>query len=228
MKLYSGPLSLFTAKVRIALREKGIEAEVVDVPFGRQGYEPKHPEVAKRNPKGQVPVLVDGGLDLCDSTVILEYLEDLHPEPALYPVAPTERARCRQLEHWADEVPFAEILPLIQEVFYKADGTGRDTKRVAESTAALRQHYADLDAQLEGRVSEGHEWLCDGFSVADITVFLCCMFGASLQVPVGGDTPHLRSWIERMNARPHVAAEAAEMMRFAASLPARPPAEAAA
>ena len=214
MKLYSGPLSLFTAKVRIALREKGLEAEIVDVPFGRQGYQPKHPEVLARNPKAQVPVLVDGDLELWDSTVILEYLEDRNPEPPLYPRDPAGRAACRQLEAFADEVLFAPILPLIQEVFYKTDAEKRDGARIDESIATLRRRHSELEARLEGR-----DWFCGTFSVADITIFLCCMFGASLGVGVGGDTPRLSAWIERMNARPHVAAEAAEMMRFSASLP---------
>src|SRR5438034_11633940 len=60
MKLYSGPLSLFTGKVRVALDEKGLAHEIVSVPFSRtRGYQPKHPEVLATNPKGQVPVLVD-------------------------------------------------------------------------------------------------------------------------------------------------------------------------
>ena len=84
MKLYSGPLSLFTAKVRIALDEKRIGYERIDVPFSRtKGYEPKHPDVLAINPKAQVPVIVDEGLALYDSTLILEYLEDRYPSPAL-------------------------------------------------------------------------------------------------------------------------------------------------
>jgi len=213
MKLYSGPLSLFTAKVRIVLREKGLEAEIVDVPFGLQGYRPKHPEVLARNPKGQVPVLVDGDLELWDSTVILEYLEDAHPEPALYPREPAARAACRQLELWADEVLFAPILPLIQEVFYKPDGVGRDEARVAEARAKLRERHAELEA----RLGDG-EWLCGAFSVADLTAFLCCMFGATLGVPVGDATPRLAAWVARTAARPSIAAEAAEMTASAARL----------
>ena len=54
MKLYSGPLSLFTGKVRIALDEKGLECDIVSVPFGRAGYQPKHPDVLAINPKAQV------------------------------------------------------------------------------------------------------------------------------------------------------------------------------
>ena len=59
MKLYSGPLSMFGAKAEIALREKGIDFELVMVPFEMKTlYQPKHPEVARINPKRQVPVLV--------------------------------------------------------------------------------------------------------------------------------------------------------------------------
>ena len=73
VKLYSAPLSLFARKVEIALREKGLAFEQVMVPFSQErGYAPKHPDVLAANPKGQVPVLVDGALSLFDSTVILE------------------------------------------------------------------------------------------------------------------------------------------------------------
>ena len=86
MKLYSGPLSLFTGKVRVALDEKGLAHELVSVPFSRSGgYQPKHPDVLAINPKGQVPVLVDSSLALYDSTNILEYLEDRLSEPAALP-----------------------------------------------------------------------------------------------------------------------------------------------
>lgn len=68
MKLYSGPLSLFSRKVEIALREKGIAFEREMVPFSQaEGYSPKHPDVLATNPKGQVPVLVDGDLRLFDN-----------------------------------------------------------------------------------------------------------------------------------------------------------------
>jgi len=215
MKLYSGPLSLFTAKVRIALREKGLEAEIVDVPFGRQGYHPKHPEVVRLNPKAQVPVLVDGDLALYDSTVILEYLEDRHPEPALHPRDPAGRARCRQLELFADEVLFASVWPLIEEVFYKPDGAGRDAARVTASGAQLQEHYGRLERML----GEG-AYFCGDFTVADVGLFLCCMFAASLGVPVGDGTPRLQAWLARTGARPAVAKEAEAMMASAGSLPA--------
>src|SRR3546814_19278669 len=102
MRLYSAALSLFSRKVEIALYEKGLAFEQVMVPFSQaRGYSPKHPDVLAANPKGQVPVLVDKGLTLYDSTVILEYLEDAYPAPPLYPSTPEERARCRLFDLFA-------------------------------------------------------------------------------------------------------------------------------
>jgi glutathione S-transferase len=74
--LYSGPLSMFGAKVQIAALEKGLDFDLVMVEYDSQrGYDPKHPDVLRINPKRQVPVLVHGDLELFDSTQIFEYLD---------------------------------------------------------------------------------------------------------------------------------------------------------
>src|SRR5579864_2043678 len=100
MILYSGPLSMFGAKVQIAALEKSLEFDLVMVPYtSAQGYSPKHPEVLRINPKGQVPVLIHGPVAIFDSTQIFEYLEDLQPAPPLWPRDIARRARARQLEH---------------------------------------------------------------------------------------------------------------------------------
>ena len=98
MKLYSGPLSMFGAKAEIAAREKGLDIELVMVPFDMKAlYQPKHPEVLRINPKRQVPVLVDDDLEIFDSTQIFEYFEQIKPQPALWPAEPKARARARLL-----------------------------------------------------------------------------------------------------------------------------------
>ena len=107
LTIYSGPLSMFGAKVQIAALEKRLDFELIMVPYdSHQGYSPKHPEVLRINPKRQVPVLVHGALEIFDSTQIFEYLEDLQPEPPLWPREPAARARARGLEHQSDEVFF--------------------------------------------------------------------------------------------------------------------------
>ena len=105
LKIYSGPLSMFGAKVEIAAREKSVEFDLVMVPFDfERGYAPKHPEVLRINPKHQVPVLVDGNVEIFDSTQIFEYLEDRWPEPPLWPRSIAARAEARRLELCSDEV----------------------------------------------------------------------------------------------------------------------------
>jgi len=114
LTLYSGPLSMFGAKAQIAALEKGLDFDLVMVPYDSHlGYSPKHPEVLRINPKRQVPVLVHGDLEIFDSTQIFEYLEDLLPSPALWPREPKARARARLLEHQSDEVYFPHIIRLM-------------------------------------------------------------------------------------------------------------------
>src|SRR5215213_6275448 len=114
MKLYSGPLSMFGAKAEIAAHEKGLAFELVMVPFEMKTlYQPKHPEVLRINPKRQVPVLIDGDLEIFDSTQIFEYLEDLKPEPALWPRDVKARAQARLLELRSDEIYFPHIIRLM-------------------------------------------------------------------------------------------------------------------
>ena len=213
MKLYSGPLSLFTAKVRIALAEKGLEYELVSVPFSRaRGYEPKHPEVLAANPKAQVPVLTDGSLTLFDSTIILEYLEDRYPSPALYPKEVGERALCRQLEAAADEILFPAVFELISEVFYKP-AAERDDARIASARARIAQHYDGLERRLGQR-----RFLCGDFGVADIGYFLTATFAANLGAPLGEAHARLRAWYERVGGRPSVAQEVAGLATAAQQL----------
>jgi glutathione S-transferase len=114
LKIYSGPLSMFGAKVEIAAREKGVEYDLVMVPFDfERGYAPKHPEVLRINPKHQVPVLVDGDVQIFDSTQIFEYLEDRWPEPPLWPCSVATRAEARKLELYSDEVFFPHVIRLM-------------------------------------------------------------------------------------------------------------------
>ena len=85
---------MFGAKAEIAAREKGLAFELVMVPFDMARlYEPKHEEVLRINPKKQVPVLIHGEVEIFDSTQIFEYLEDVRPEPALWPQTLAARAK---------------------------------------------------------------------------------------------------------------------------------------
>jgi glutathione S-transferase len=209
VKLYSGPLSLFSRKVEIALREKGLPFERVMVPFSQErGYAPKHPDVLAANPKGQVPVLVDGDLTLFDSTVIFEYLEDAYPDPPLYPAAPKARAACRMLELFADEILLPDLRRLRHRSEPPADPHRRAQQEEAarEGEAALLRRWAELERKLGSQA-----WFCDAFSVADIGLFMQVLVAQRLHGPRLEGFPALAAWYARARERPSIALVASEV-----------------
>lgn len=195
--LYSGPLSMFGAKAEIALREKGADFEVVMVAFSQaRGYEPRHPEVLRVNPKRQVPVLVGDGVELYDSTQIFEYCEDRWPAPALWPVTVPERARARQLEHASDEVFFPHVIKLMG---LRAKPDPVDSPEWIKARAGIEACYATLDASLGGRT-----WLAGSFGYADIAFYMAQFFAARHTVPMSPQHANLLAWRSRVAARPTV------------------------
>lgn len=192
--LYAGPLSMFAAKAEIALREKAVAFDLVMVPFDKSDrYEPRHPEVLRINPKRQVPVLVHGELELFDSTLIFEFLEDAFPEPPLWPRAVEARARARQLELTCDEIVFANIARL-----FGLEDKPQDPVAV-DARATAHRHYAEMEARLEGR-----DFLAGPFSYADIALFMAQFYGERKGAVMTEATPRLLDWRNRMLQRPAI------------------------
>jgi glutathione S-transferase len=182
---------MFGAKVEIAAREKQLDFDLVMVPYdSRTGYNPKHPEVLRINPKKQVPVLVHGAVEIFDSTQIFEYLEDIAPSPSLWPRDPAARARARGLEHRSDEVFFPHVIRLmsLQDALH--------TEPAVTAIEAARQYYAAMDHCLESG-----EWLAGSYSFADIAFYMAALFGERQGVPLTASTPRLLAWRERMSQR---------------------------
>jgi glutathione S-transferase len=208
MKLYSGPLSMFGAKAEIAAHEKGLDVELIMVPFEMKTlYQPKHPDVLRINPKRQVPVLIDNGpggdLELFDSTQIFEYFETVKPEPALWPAEPRARARARLLEHKSDEVYFPPIVRLMG-----LQATPDDPSAV-EARAAAAAFYDEREKGL----GTG-QWLAGNYSYADIAFYMAQLFGERMGAPMTDAHPRLQEWRERMSARPAVRQVAGAMGRY--------------
>src|SRR5262245_59151151 len=192
MKLYSGPLRLFGAKAEIAAHEKGLDVELIMVPFEMKTlYQPKHPEVLRINPKRQVPVLIDDALEIFDSTQIFEYFETVKPEPALWPAEPKARARARLIEHKSDEVYFPSIIRLMGLQAMPDDPAAVEARNAAAS-------FCDgMEKDLAGK-----EWLAGGYSYADIAFFMAQLFGERMGAPLTDAHPRLRAWRARVVERP--------------------------
>lgn len=102
IEVYNYPLSPCGEKVRFALVEKRLGFIDRNVDLGSK--ENLRPEFLRLNPRGLVPVLVDGEEIISDSTVILEYIEDRWPERPLRPPNAIGRARMRRWTKHVDEM----------------------------------------------------------------------------------------------------------------------------
>lgn len=198
---------MFGAKAQIAALEKGIVFETVMVPFDRDdAYEPRHPEVTRINPKRQLPVLIDGDVELFDSTQIFEYLEDLAPQPPLWPPGVAQRARARLLEHKSDEVFFPHVIRLM--------GLQHDMQSAAAQAAcaACARFHDELERSLSDR-----EHLAGAYSYADIAFYMAQVFADRKGAGMTSATPRLVAWRDRVGARPAVRCVVGPMMDFLAS-----------
>ncbi len=206
--LYSGPLSLFGAKVDIALREKGLPFNVVMVAFSEaEGYSPKHETVIRINPKHQVPVLIHHDVELFDSTQIFEYLEDAFPEPPLWPRERVARVKARQLELIADEFYFAQVIKLFSLQ------NEREVPLAQAAYKVMRQYHQTVEQKL----SES-PFLAGAFSYADIGFFMALLFGDRMGCALDQQTPKLTEWRTHMAARPSIQESLKPMQAYLASV----------
>src|SRR5438128_7886247 len=82
-KLHYPPPSTYSRRVRIALIEKGLAADLVELDMAKGAH--RASAYLALNPYGRVPTLEEDGFVLYESTPILEYLETTHPNPPLVP-----------------------------------------------------------------------------------------------------------------------------------------------
>jgi glutathione S-transferase len=202
--LYDHPLSPYAQKVKISLREKGLAFEA-PMPGGL-GAGGAQGAFVEASPRAEVPALVDGDVRIFDSTIILEYLDDAYPEPAMRPASAAERARVRMLEEVMD-THFEAINWGLSEIrwFRRAEGEAAEAL-IAAARAQTDGFYAWLEKELADR-----EWFNgEAFGWGDLSVvpYLNGSVGHGHPPPDGSK---LAAWLARANARPSVAACVADI-----------------
>jgi glutathione S-transferase len=199
IKLYTFPPSTNSRKVRIALLEKGLEFERINVDLSKR--EQKNPDYLKIHPYGQVPALDDEGFIVYDSTVINEYLEDEYPYPPLMPKDSEGRARARMLEDYRDNHFNPPCVKIIYEM-RKPEGE-RDANVIATAKADIDKCFARTETELLGK-----EYLAGTFSLADIAFMANLELLDRFQIAVDPKYANTTAWIARLRARPSFAASA--------------------
>ena len=145
MKLYSYFRSSAAYRVRIALNLKGLPYEMVSIHLTKDGGHQRTPEFRAVNPQMRVPVLaLSGGEVLTQSLAIIEYLDEINPEPPLLPADAFDRAKVRALA----QMIACDIHPLNNLV------TLQYLKRT------LKHEQADIDAWYR-------HWVMEGFTAVE-------------------------------------------------------------
>lgn len=211
MLLYEHPLSSYAQKVKIALREKGLDfrAETpAAIGTGEAGG-----AFAAASPRNEVPALIDGQAHIFDSTIILEYLEDKYPSPPLLPRDPAARAKARMIEEICDTLYEAVNWGLSEIRWFKrADG-----EQAEKMKAVAARQTAELQAWLTEKLGTAPWFHGDSFGWADLSVapYVNRSFFYGLGTPAGSP---LARWRERLCDRPSVAATFAEFEAAAAGM----------
>ncbi len=152
MTLYSLPLDVYSHRVRIALAEKGVAVDIINV-----NPERLPEDFIELNPYNTLPTLVDRDLVLYEPNIIIEYLDERFPHPPLLPVYPVSRAKSRLMIHRIDQ----DWYSLMHGIEQATDEAGADSQRqrLAESISSIAPVFASQPF-----------FLSDEFSLVD-----CCL-----------------------------------------------------
>lgn len=225
--LYNAPQSTCSQRVRFALHAKGLAFDEVrlDLFSGDQ----LKPEYLALNPNGVVPTMVHGGAVVTDSAVILEYLEDIHPETArMRPADPVAAAELRAMMRFIDEVPTPAIripsynlafLPHFQEMTEEAFQALCDSKPLrreflmrmgrtgfpqADMDEALGRLQRGIDRMAGWLDTSGGPWLMGAeISLVDLAILPVIVRMDDINLGhMWAERPAVQAWLDAIRARP--------------------------
>jgi Glutathione S-transferase len=202
--LYHGHGSPYSWRAWLALEHKKIpyELKVLSFAAGDTGK----PEFIAINPRHQVPTIVDDGLVVSESAVILEYLDDRYPaqdtSTALFPGDIAKRTLIRRLAREADEYLWTDgLYPLAREILFNNEG--QDEEAIAKGREALGKELAYFETAMKGDFLAGPLCAAD-FSLYPFVAYLwrIDIRRPDLKLPdaVG---PKLKAWKARIEGLPY-------------------------
>lgn len=200
-----GPaFSTYVRSVRLALHEKGVPHELVDVDV--LGGAHKQPAHTSRHPFGKVPAFEHDGVQIYEASAILRYIDEVFPGPALLPSTPAERAKANQVMSIVDSYGYTPCVHglFIPRVLAPSLGGQTDLEKVESSKEPAKLFVNELERLLGSAQFFGGAAVC----LADLHVLPVLTYLAA--TPEGQTileaAPNLRNWLSRMQKRPSVQA----------------------
>jgi len=228
--LYHGTTSVCAVKARLTLAEKNLpwEGEVLDLQRGDQ----HRPEYEKLNPNHVVPTLVHDGRVVIESTLIIEYLDEAFPEPALMPDDPYARAQARLWMKKIDDYLHAACATVTFAIAFRKSLLKKTPEELAARFAAMPdpayrerqrlsvQHgvkaphvppalhgYDRYIGEMEAALAASPYLAGETYSLADVAATPYVNRAAALGMDRlwVGRRPRVEDWFARMRARPSFA-----------------------
>ena len=196
IKFYYGSGSPYAWRVQLVLEEKGIPYEPVLLSFSQGDH--KKPDHLARHPHGKVPAIADDGVTVYESTPIVEYLEEKHPEKPLLPRDPAARARVR-MEEFEAALYFGDAFREVGQRVFFTPPEQRDQTAIESARAKVRSLLHALEARVKGR---GPFLVGETLTRADLAWLPFVELAARGGVELDDATPTLRAWRDRMRQRP--------------------------
>jgi len=195
--LHGADGSPFVRKVKVLCAEKSIAYEQNPlIPFGVAA------EYLAKSPLGKIPCWEDGDYVLPDSSCIGQYLERLHPEPALYPADAQELGRALWYEEYADTRLVETVGPFFFERFVKKVLMKQEPDEERLKPILAEQIPAVFD-YLEQEVGDREYLVGNRFTVADLAMGSPFVnFAVAGESVDAGRWPQLASYVERVHSRP--------------------------
>jgi len=196
MKLFTFATSPYARKIRMVLDYKGIAYEAAERCYSLDRKE----DLRTASIRAEVPVMMlDDGRTIADSTIIAEYLEQVYPEPELFPADAFERARMRRIEDLCDRSFDAIGFGYYFGVLRKDEPEAEAIKQAAREEC--RSLLSVLERELDGR-----DYFCGALSLADFAAICHVPLARAMALDLGA-LPHLKAWMDRMRQVPAVAAD---------------------
>ena len=204
MKLYDSYGAPNPKRVRIYLAEKDIQIETVaiDLVTGEQRTD----EFRRKNPMCGVPVLeLDDGTCYSESMAIIEYLEELHPDPPMIGTTPEERLQVRRLERMCELGLLQQVARILQSShpFF-----ARRYKQGPDGVANGEKNLYGTLKVLDGLVGENPFIAGERPTIADCTAYAAVEFATMMGHPIDlGGRHNFQRWFEQFSQRPSVQAQ---------------------